>query len=85
MNDCDRFNDQFRETEDERNERLAKARKSAAFKNRVASLYNLSHRNLPELTDAHWLEFIADPARYFINRADKVQAEAIFREVERRQ
>ncbi len=55
------------------------------FINRVRSLYNINAHLLPELSDSDWIEYRDDPARYFINRADKRQAEAIFREVERRQ
>ena len=55
------------------------------FANRLRSLYNIDHYLLPELSEEHWAEFRDDPPRYFMNTADKVQAEAIFREVERRQ
>ena len=56
----------------------------ALFHNMVRSLYNIDHHRLPELTAEHWREFQADPAHYFI-RTDKVQSDAIWREVELRQ
>ena len=40
---------------------------------------------LPELRDEDWVLFRADPPRYLINLADLVQADAILREVEKRQ
>ena len=55
------------------------------FINRVRSLYNIDHYCLPELSDSDWKQFRDNPPRYFINLADKIQAEAIFREVEKRQ
>lgn len=54
------------------------------FINRVRSLYNIDHHLLSELREQDWEPFRSDPARYFIN-TDKVQSDAIFREVERRQ
>lgn len=55
------------------------------FINRVRSLYNINRYLLPELNEDQWKQFRDDPARYFINRADKIQVEAIMREVEKRQ
>jgi hypothetical protein len=55
------------------------------FINRIRSLYNIDHHNLPELTSDQWEQFRKDPPRYLINLADKVQSEAIVREVEKRQ
>jgi hypothetical protein len=55
------------------------------FKNRIASLYNIDHDRLPELSERDWTQFRDDPPRYLINLADKRQSEAIMREVERRQ
>ena len=57
----------------------------SGFINRVRSLYNIDHYLLPELSDRDWKEFQANPVRYFINSADRVQAEAIWREIEKRQ
>jgi hypothetical protein len=54
------------------------------FINRIRSLYNIDHYKLPELNDEQWIEFQNDPPRYLI-RTDKIQAEAILREVEKRQ
>lgn len=54
------------------------------FVNRIRSLYNIDHYLLPELTDEQWIEFRDDPPRYLI-RTDKPQADAILREVEKRQ
>jgi hypothetical protein len=50
----------------------------------LASLYNIDHYLLPELSDEHWLEFRDNPPRYFMN-TDKEQSDAIWREVEKRQ
>lgn len=55
------------------------------FVNRIRSLYNIDHWNLPELNQEHWLEFIRDPPRYLAVLADKVQVDAILREMENRQ
>ena len=55
------------------------------FANMVRSLYNVDLAYLPELSNQDWKEFCEDPPRYFINRADKIQLEAICREVWRRQ
>ena len=55
------------------------------FINRLRSLYNIDHDLLPELTNWDWLDFRDDPPRYLINKADKKQATAILREVEKRQ
>jgi hypothetical protein len=54
------------------------------FLNRIRSLYNIDHHQLPELTDAQWTEFLDDPPRYLIG-TDRTQVEAIMREVEKRQ
>lgn len=54
------------------------------FIDRVRSLYNIDRYLLPELTDDQWDEFRLDPPHYLI-RTDKVQADAILREVDRRQ
>lgn len=54
------------------------------FLNRVRSLYNIDRHLLPELDDMQWISFRDDPPRYTIN-TDKVQKEAIWREVEKRQ
>ena len=55
------------------------------FINRVRSLYNIDHHLLPELSDQDWKEFRDNPPRYYINSADCIQADAIWREIERRQ
>ena len=55
-----------------------------AFLNRIRSLYNIDHDRLPELTDEQWPEFRDDPPHYLIH-TDKVQVDAIMREVEARQ
>lgn len=55
-----------------------------SFINRVRSLFNIDAYLLPELAAEQQVEFIRDPVRYYIN-ADKAQADAIFREVEKRQ
>ena len=55
------------------------------FLNMVRSLFNINGDRLPELTQDEQREFVRDPARYFINRADKPQIDAIYREVMRRQ
>jgi hypothetical protein len=55
------------------------------FINRVRSLYNINHDRLPELNEREWREFCDDPPKYLINLADKKQAEAIVREVQKRQ
>jgi hypothetical protein len=54
------------------------------FINRIRSLYNIDHYQLPELTDEQWLEFRDNPPRYLMH-TDKQQAKAIIREVEKRQ
>lgn len=53
------------------------------FLNRVRSLFNIDGYLLPELTAEQQREFIRDPVRYFIG-TDKVQSDAIWREVLRR-
>jgi len=54
------------------------------FINAVRSLFNIDGYLLPELTREQQGEFLRDPVRYFI-RTDKVQQDAIFREVAKRQ
>lgn len=54
------------------------------FINRIRSLYNIDHCMLPELTAEQWPEFRDDPPRYLMH-TDKVQSDAILREVEKRQ
>lgn len=55
------------------------------FLNRVRSLYNINGWLLDDaLTKEQQLEFVRNPAKYFIN-TDFVQQQAIFREVEKRQ
>lgn len=56
----------------------------AEFLNRVRSLYNVDRPQLPELTPAEWVSFREDPARFLIY-SDDILADAIWREVERRQ
>ena len=66
-------------------ERMADGNTLSGFINRVRSLYNIDHYLLPELSKEDWPQFRDNPPRYFINSADKVQAEAIWREIEKRQ
>jgi len=54
------------------------------FTNMVRSLFNIDGYLLPELTAEHQAQFLRDPVRYFIG-TDKVQQDAIFREVMKRQ
>lgn len=54
------------------------------FINRIRSLWNIDHDQLPKLTAEQWPEFRDNPPRYLMH-TDKVQAEAIIREVEKRQ
>lgn len=54
------------------------------FLNRIRSLYNIDRFSLPELDDEAWKAFRVDPPRYLI-KADKRDAHAILREVEKRQ
>lgn len=54
------------------------------FINRVRSLFNIDGFLLPELDKDDHLEFMRDPVRFFI-RTEDAKADAIFREVERRQ
>jgi hypothetical protein len=56
----------------------------AAFLNRVRSLSNIDQDQLPELSADQWPRFRDDPVRFF-TRADDTQADAIWREVEKRQ
>lgn len=55
------------------------------FVNMLRSLYNIDAWQLPELPPEHWLQFRTNPPRYLINLADKVQVDAILREVAKRQ
>lgn len=55
------------------------------FVNRVRSLYNIDWPLLPELREEDWRDFRHDPPRYLITYADKIQLNAILREVENRQ
>lgn len=54
------------------------------FINRLRSLFNIDGYLLPELTSEQQAEFLANPVRYFMG-ADDRQADAIWREIERRQ
>jgi len=54
------------------------------FTNMLRSLFNIDGFLLPELTSEQQAQFVRDPVRYFIS-ADKVQQDAIFREVAKRQ
>ena len=54
------------------------------FLNRLKSLRFIDGYLLPELTDEQQREFMRDPARY-ITHTDRTQAEAIWREVQKRQ
>jgi hypothetical protein len=54
------------------------------FTNRLRSLHNIDKHQVPELTDAQWVKFRDDPPRFMI-RAGQEAAEAIWREVEKRQ
>ena len=54
------------------------------FHNRIRSLFNIDGHLLPELTQEQQREFVSDPVRYFI-RTDKIQSDAIWREIEKRQ
>jgi hypothetical protein len=55
-----------------------------AFLNRVRSLFNIDRDMLPELDRDEWRSFRDDPVRFFMGAADW-HAEAIWREVEKRQ
>jgi hypothetical protein len=55
-----------------------------AFLNRVRSLHNIDHDQLPELDREDWHSFRDDPVHYFM-RTDDYQQGAIWREVEKRQ
>jgi hypothetical protein len=52
--------------------------------NCIRSLFNIDGHLLPELTSEQQFEFLRNPVRYFIG-ADKVQQDAIWREVAKRQ
>lgn len=54
------------------------------FLNRLRSLFNIDRHALPELSAEQWPKFRDAPVDYLI-RADDGQADAIWREVERRQ
>lgn len=56
----------------------------ALLLNCIRSLYNIDRHLLPELTDEQWFNFNDHPPHYFIH-ADDTQAEAIWREVAKRQ
>lgn len=55
-----------------------------AFLNRVRSLHNIDRYHLPELTADEWPGFRDDPVRFFMHANDTL-ADAIWREVEKRQ
>lgn len=55
-----------------------------SFLNYVRSLFNIDGDLLPELTHEQQIEFVRDPVRYFIG-TDKVQSDAIWREISKRQ
>ena len=52
--------------------------------NRLRSLYNIDGDQLPELDESQWAMFSRDPVRYLI-RASAEHADAIWREIEKRQ
>jgi hypothetical protein len=52
--------------------------------NRLRTLYNIDRHQVPELTDAEWPKFRDDPPR-FLARCPDTLADAIMREVEKRQ
>jgi hypothetical protein len=54
------------------------------FLNRVRSLFNIDGWQLPELSPAQQAKFMADPVNYFM-RCESAHADAIWREIERRQ
>lgn len=56
----------------------------AAFHNRLRSLFNIDGFLLPELSREEQRAFVNDPVRFFIKAPD-AKADAIWREVERRQ
>lgn len=55
------------------------------FMNRLRSMFNIDGYLLPELSQDEQREFVREPIKYLINRADKPQALAIWRELEKRQ
>jgi hypothetical protein len=55
-----------------------------AFANRLKSLFNIDGCQLLELSHSQTESFLRDPARYFMRASDR-QADAIFREIEKRQ
>ena len=55
-----------------------------SFQNRIRSLSNIDGYLLPELSQDEQAAFLRDPVGFFL-RANDAQADAIFREVERRQ
>ena len=57
---------------------------SARFLNRLRSLHNIDGDLLPELSKDEQREFVRGPVVYFL-RADDAQAQAIWREIEKRQ
>ena len=56
----------------------------AEFINCVKSLFNIDSDLLPELTAFEFARFADDPVRYYIRASDE-QADAIWREIEKRQ
>jgi hypothetical protein len=54
------------------------------FTNAVRSLFNIDGYLLPELTSDQQAAFVRDPVKYFIG-TDKVQQDAIFTQVKKRQ
>ena len=55
------------------------------FINRIRSLYNIEWDQLPELlSEENWWAFRENPPRYLCS-TDKIQSDAIIREMEKRQ
>jgi hypothetical protein len=54
------------------------------FRNRIRSLSNIDGDQILELSLGERYAFVRDPVRFFLRASDEV-ADAIFREVERRQ
>ncbi|MFD2501512.1 hypothetical protein ACFSTI_25245 [Rhizorhabdus histidinilytica] len=52
--------------------------------NRLKSLFNIDGYQLPELTDEQQRDFVRDPVHYLMRSSDD-HADAIWREVEKRQ
>ena len=55
-----------------------------SFRNRIRSLSNIDGYLLPEFLHDERAAFLRDPVGFFL-RANDAQADAVFREVERRQ